>query len=85
MNETHGPAEPHPWVPDDQTPHTYAVPAPGAHAPEPASPPAYGYPLPSLTRRRRADSDAAPGGLRVWLRRTFGRGSAAFDAADDHG
>ena len=72
--DSSGPAEPRRgWVPDDTTPHTYAVPSGGAPSPEAPLPPAYGHPVPSLSRRKRSDDGAERGGLSQRLRRALGR------------
>ena len=73
------------WVPDDTTPHTYAVPSGGAPAPEPALPPVYGHPMPSFSRRRKGGRDAGRTGPWRRLRRALGRVFPAFDVSDDHG
>ena len=83
MDGTDRPEAPHGWVPDDTTPHTYAVPSSGAPAPETPLPPVYGHPMPSLSRRRKTGRQAARGGLRQRLRRALGRVFPAFDVSDD--
>ena len=80
-----GPDEPRRgWVPDDTTPHTYAVPSGGAPAPEAPLPPVYGHPMPSLSRRKRPHGDAGRDGPWRRLRRALGRVLPAFDVPDDH-
>jgi hypothetical protein len=94
MNETPGtgetgdgsaPEEPRRgWVPDDTTPHTYAVPSGGVPAPEAPLPPVYGHPMPSLSRRKSRHRDGDGESLWRRLRRTLGRVFPAFDVSDDH-